>query len=539
VTEPTSSNFPSSLDSNVTLGGDAVNLVSLTLDTSVDASTQTISVAEDISGVNVPCYILVGSELIYATAKSSGNFTNCDRGAGNTSAASHTNGDTVYVVYAANLFNQLKRAIIAVETELGTDPAGTKTDLKTRLASSLDNAGNLDFATSTELTISSGSITPTQNWHTVDTESDAASDDLDTIVATGVTDGFILLLRANNTARTVVIKHNTGNIQVASTTDITLNETYKYAILVYDATLAVWLASANVTVLPSQIIASDGTLYNGRISVSVSSNNLTVAIKTMAGDDPSISDPVYVRINNSIRSITSALSVTRNAGTNWFNSGATAHATYENNYFVYLGWRAASSAVVLGFSRIPYAAVYSEFSATTTDDRHGAFSTTPASTDDVVNIGRFSATLSAGAGYTWTVPTFTSSNLIQRPIYETEWLIWNPSPTGYSAVPTGSFYRYRVQGKTLAYIIREINDGTSNDTILSMTAPFVAATKSGAAWRSLGTGKDNGINLTTPVLGQLLSGGTTINFYTSPAVVAWTGSGAKRITSMQGNYDLA
>ena len=32
----------------------------------------------------------------------------------------------------------------------------------------------------------------------------------------------------------------------------------------------------------------------------------------------------------------------------------------------------------------------------------------------------FGATLSAGAGYTWSVPTFTVNNLIQRPIYETK-----------------------------------------------------------------------------------------------------------------------
>jgi hypothetical protein len=39
----------------------------------------------------------------------------------------------------------------------------------------------------------------------------------------------------------------------------------------------------------------------------------------MNGSDPSVSNPVYIRIGDTVRSITSALSVTKNAGTNWFN----------------------------------------------------------------------------------------------------------------------------------------------------------------------------------------------------------------------------
>ena len=63
------------------------------------------------------------------------------------------------------------------------------------------------FASSfSELTISSGAITPTQFWHTVDTESDASSDNLDTIAA-GF-DGEFLLLRPANDARTILVRHN-------------------------------------------------------------------------------------------------------------------------------------------------------------------------------------------------------------------------------------------------------------------------------------------------------------------------------------------
>lgn len=63
---------------------------------------------------------------------------------------------------------------------------------------------------STELTISSGAITISRRMHTVDTEGEIASDDLDTI--NGGNEGQTVILRAANDARTVVIKHNTGNI---------------------------------------------------------------------------------------------------------------------------------------------------------------------------------------------------------------------------------------------------------------------------------------------------------------------------------------
>jgi len=150
----------------------------------------------------------------------------------------------------------------------------------------------------------------------------------------------------------------------------------------------------------------------------VASNNLTLAIKGKDGNDPSSTNPVYVSIGGTPRAITSALSKTLNAGTNWFNAGSAELATKEIDYFVYLGYN-ATDGVVLGFSRIPYANEYDDFSATTTNEKYCAISTitNAAAGDDYVNIGRFAATLSAGAGYTWSVPTFTNKNLIQRPIF--------------------------------------------------------------------------------------------------------------------------
>jgi hypothetical protein len=55
-------------------------------------------------------------------------------------------------------------------------------------------------------------VTATGNIHTIDTEADAASDDLDTISGTAA--GQLLIISAADGARTVVAKDGTGNLKL-------------------------------------------------------------------------------------------------------------------------------------------------------------------------------------------------------------------------------------------------------------------------------------------------------------------------------------
>jgi hypothetical protein len=71
------------------------------------------------------------------------------------------------------------------------------------------------------LTISGGVITVTGNYHTIDTEGGAATDDLDTI--NGGTTGQLLLLRTVAGARDVTLKTGTGNLLLGA--DVTLGGT--------------------------------------------------------------------------------------------------------------------------------------------------------------------------------------------------------------------------------------------------------------------------------------------------------------------------
>lgn len=96
------------------------------------------------------------------------------------------------------------------------------------------DVGFLNFNDVTELTIASGAITATQSFHTIDTQADAATDDLDTI--SGGTAGDILYLRLANAARIVVLKHNTGNIHTPYGADVTVDSINTVVCLAFNGT---------------------------------------------------------------------------------------------------------------------------------------------------------------------------------------------------------------------------------------------------------------------------------------------------------------
>lgn len=78
-----------------------------------------------------------------------------------------------------------------------------------------DTNSRFDFDPGYDVTISGGVIAVRQSqylWVNVDTESAAASDDLDTVTATRP--GHVIILTAENSARTVVVKDNTGNLRL-------------------------------------------------------------------------------------------------------------------------------------------------------------------------------------------------------------------------------------------------------------------------------------------------------------------------------------
>jgi len=210
---------------------------------------------------------------------------------------------------------------------------------------------------------------------------------------------------------------------------------------------------AYVDILELKTRIRNGGLLNGFIRVTVASNNLTVAISTSSSSqvDPTAANPVYVWIGDTLRSITAAFSVaTLTAGTNYFNSGSGELATKEVDYFVYVGNNAGT--IFMGISRLPYGRTLADFNLVSSTSERGFWGAN-GTVSPVVNIGRFAATLSAGAGHTWSVPAFTSINLIQEPIYETRYLFYTPTWVGSAtnpAIGNGTLTgKYMITGETI------------------------------------------------------------------------------------------
>jgi hypothetical protein len=300
------------------------------------------------------------------------------------------------------------------------------------------------------------------------------------------------------------------------------------------------ITNANITdrrrsvfVMPTG--ARNQGLINGKIVPTVASNNLTLAVKTLSDTDPSATNPVGIWIGGQLRWITSSLSISANAGTNWFNSGSAELATREIDYFAYIGYN-ATDGITLGYARIPYAKLYSDFNTTTTNERYARISTITNATagDNYVNIGRFAATLSATASFNWSIPTFTNANLIQEPIYETRWLTWTPTLTGFSVLPGGNIVNYKITDSSIDLIIRNSGAfGTSNATTLTATAPISAAVN---IQRGFALVVNNG----TGVAGiwAIDTDSSTIEFGVGAGTGGFTATGGKYINPTKINYRI-
>ena len=90
---------------------------------------------------------------------------------------------------------------------------------------------NIELGEADELTISSGAVTIAKSYHTIDTEADAETDDLDTIA--GVGEGRILIVRSVDNSRIVVLKNCTGNLILGE--DIYLDDINIHVMFICDS----------------------------------------------------------------------------------------------------------------------------------------------------------------------------------------------------------------------------------------------------------------------------------------------------------------
>lgn len=106
---------------------------------------------------------------------------------------------------------------------------------------------------------------------------------------------------------------------------------------------------------------------------------------------------------------------------------------------------------------------------------------------------------------------------------------WTPTLDGFSADPTNCIYRFFIEGRSCTVEIFQATNGTSDDTIFTITPPVTARTLANATWGSTGWyAVDNGAAISTPTRATIVSGGTVINLYKDVAGAAWTNANGKR-----------
>lgn len=236
--------------------------------------------------------------------------------------------------------------------------------------------------------------------------------------------------------------------------------------------------------------------------------NLTVALKNYEGNDPTASKPVKIQIWGVVYTITGAITRTHTAGTNYYNLWSTELATKEVDLFIYLCYSTISSSIVFWFSRIPSATVVSDFSWTVSNEKYSsiAFAGTANATDSVVNIGRFNAILSAGAGYTWSIPA--TSIVVNSPIRETRWLdfntVFSTTWTAFTNQPAifNNWAKYKIEWDKIIIKLRIRYNTTSGGTgWVYATLPFSTLTAYQSWWwtwlssaKSLASQVDSNLN---------------------------------------------
>jgi len=271
------------------------------------------------------------------------------------------------------------------------------------------------------------------------------------------------------------------------------------------------------------------------ITATVSSNNLTVALKDIDGNTLSTTYPVNVRIGDAIHTVSSSLSVTANAATNWFDSGGSELATNSVPYFVYLGYN-ATDGVVIGFSRIPWAETYSDFSTTSTNEQYCKINdiSNASASDDYIVIGYFEATLSAGAGYTWS----SATNVISRPKYNTGWFDFTPTFSASGSMTWTStsltYAKYRLHGyKEIEVKIYDTGTtGGTASTKVYATLPMAAASPDSTAKVVVANVRD--ATTGSSVIGSCYISSSGFEIYKADAS-NWA-LGASRLVLVDGSY---
>lgn len=326
-----------------------------------------------------------------------------------------------------------------------------------------------------------------------------------------------------------------------------------------DKTIAGWYSSNPITLDPADVIPASENLATTpvtggfkaaqlmsnryRLNVTVSSNDLIVEVVHEDGAAIYTDRPLYFKIGDTLRAVTTPLSITIPDGTNWFNAGSAELGGRVVPFFAYVVWDSNSSVVALTIARKSHYRVVASTMSTTTSENHIYGYSGFTDGNNMVNIGYFEATLSlSGTSHLWTVPTFTTANLRSIPTLEGEWKSWTPvwtalgsgSPT-YGTV-TVAFAKYKVVQNGILFVLRASGTtGGSTVTQILATLPFQCKTSADASGASVAVGYGSAAGV---VGGTGISAGTPDKMSMFRYDIADMGIGAGRVVNISGFMEI-
>jgi uncharacterized protein YaiE (UPF0345 family) len=103
----------------------------------------------------------------------------------------------------------------------------------------------------------------------------------------------------------------------------------------------------------------------------------------------------------------------------------------------------------------------------------------------VVGVADTTLTVTGGSDYSL-VGTISAGYYSKtlNPLGFPQWFNWSPTFTGFSANPTGGIYRFTVLGRKCTVHFNQPNNGTSNATGYTATAPVSAVTITNGLWQT-------------------------------------------------------
>lgn len=194
-------------------------------------------------------------------------------------------------------------------------------------------------------------------------------------------------------------------------------------------------------------------------------------------------------------------------------------------------YASATTFTIAGVDRTSSFPVGTKIKLTQTTTKYFYVVATSFSTDTTV-------TITGGSSYTLANAAITSPyySYASTPQAFPHWFNYAPTPTGFSANPSGATYRFAIHGRMCTTDVYMPNNGTSNATTFTIPAPVTAGASAAYAY-TIARAFNNGGIINEGAQVNIGPAGTAFTLYTGFGDQAWTNTNAKGASFLI-NYEI-